>query len=533
MIMRRIFTLCLLACFAFSMNLNAQTERYIDEIFTDIEPVTTEIYGVNATVLLLGVVGEAVPEPLVADLYMPAGDTETERPLVIYAHTGNFLPHPQNGSVSGTRTDSTAVEICSRLARMGYVVASIDYRLGWNPLDTTQIGRTATLINAAYRGVQDARTAVRYFKRTVAELGNPHGIDPNKIVLFGQGTGGYISLAANSLHVYEEVLLNKFFIPDGMGGFIPMVLEDVNGDIFGTSFGIVPPGFPAFPPGDTLCYPNHVGFDSGFQLCVNVGGAMGDSTWLDPGDAPIISIQTPTDPFAPYETATLIVPTTNEPVVEVSGSYDVQRIQDSFGNNAEWYEHDFVDPFSLRADELEGALPASSAQLPGMAVNGLMPITRPTGSEFDSSPWDFWDPATNVNHATGIFLNPDMSPEKARTFIDTIIGYYAPRACITLDLGCDLQGSGITVGVEELTESLVGLQVGPNPGVDQITFTTNNEYPIQDVYVYDLNGRLVKAHVKIENNVFQMDKDALASGMYVAELRFNNNAIVTKRIAFK
>ena len=35
-------------------------------------------------------------------------------------------------------------------ARMGYVVASIDYRVGWN-LAATQSDRTNQLINAAYR----------------------------------------------------------------------------------------------------------------------------------------------------------------------------------------------------------------------------------------------------------------------------------------------------------------------------------------------------------------------------------------------
>lgn len=530
--MKRIYTLCLSMIFLISLNMSAQ-ERYVDEIFTSVDVAENQIYGINATVLLITVVGEAVPQPLLADVYTPTGDTETERPLVIYAHTGNFLPHPQNQSPSGTKTDSTAVEICTRLAKMGYVVANIDYRLGWNPLDTTQIGRTTGLINAAYRGVQDARTAVRYFKKTVAEFGNPHGVDPNKIVMFGQGTGGYISLACNSLDDYNEILLPKFFIPDGLGGFIPMVLEAVNGDIFGTSVGIVPPGYPVFPEGDTLCYPNHIAYDSGFQLCVNVGGAMGDSTWLNAGEAPIVSIQTPTDPFAPYETATLIVPVTNEPVVEVSGSYDVQRIQEAFGNNAEWYEHEFIDPFSIRADDLGGALLPSSSQLPGMAINGLMPIVRPAGSEFDSSPWDFWDPATNANHANGLLTNPDMSPTKARTFIDTIIGYYAPRACITLDLGCDLQGSGITTSIEDLNDTEVGLFISPNPGVEQITFTTSSEFPIQDLYVYDIEGRLVSAHVKIESNNFELQKNALSTGIYVAELRFANNKRITKKVLFK
>jgi carboxylesterase type B len=103
-------------------------------------------------------------ENLLMDVYQPAGDSEADRPVILYFHTGNFLPQYVNGSAVGTRTDSSAVEICSRFARMGYVVASVDYRLGWNPLAGTQTERTTQLIQAAYRGVQDSRTAVRYFR---------------------------------------------------------------------------------------------------------------------------------------------------------------------------------------------------------------------------------------------------------------------------------------------------------------------------------------------------------------------------------
>jgi carboxylesterase type B len=119
--------------------------------------------------------------PQVMDIYTPSGDTESSRPLIVYMHTGNFLPPLLNGSALGTKTDNQAVEICSRFARMGYVVASIDYRLGWNPTAATQAERTYQLINAAYRGVQDARTAVRYFRMNAAEMGNEYGVILEKV----------------------------------------------------------------------------------------------------------------------------------------------------------------------------------------------------------------------------------------------------------------------------------------------------------------------------------------------------------------
>ena len=153
--MKKFLTLAL-SLLAFSQ-LDAQV-RYLNEVFTDVNVTTDVVYGTNVTVLPLLQGSPPAAQPLVCDIYEPAGDTEVDRPLMIYIHTGNFLPQYLNGSAVGTKSDSVAVELCSRYAKMGYVVASIDYRLGWNPLAATQSERTYQLINAAYRGVQDART---------------------------------------------------------------------------------------------------------------------------------------------------------------------------------------------------------------------------------------------------------------------------------------------------------------------------------------------------------------------------------------
>ncbi|MFQ5447190.1 MAG: hypothetical protein ACE5FF_09660, partial [Saprospiraceae bacterium] len=131
------------------------------------------------------------------------------------------------------------------------VAASADYRLGWNPFDPDEVVRRWALVNAMYRSIQDARTAIRFFKGTAAELGNPFGIDLNKIVLWGQGTGGYISLNAMILDDYNKALIPKFLLPGGG----PMISEQVSGDIYGTSVGVVPPGYPIFTPGRYVVLP--------------------------------------------------------------------------------------------------------------------------------------------------------------------------------------------------------------------------------------------------------------------------------------
>ncbi|MEC8400857.1 MAG: hypothetical protein VXZ28_05930, partial [Bacteroidota bacterium] len=304
--------------------------RYLNEVFSDVNVTSDILYGTNVTVAPLLQGGAPAAQPLLCDIYEPAGDTETDRPLIIYIHTGNFLPQYLNGSAVGTKTDSVAVELCSRYAKMGYVVASIDYRAGWNPLAATQSARTSQLINAAYRGVQDARTAVRYFRMTEATEGNPFGIDPGKIGYLGEGTGGYVSYAASTISDYNDIILDDNGAPiakfwtgtPGQPDYIPMVIEAVNGDPEGTSDGFAPAG--VFGPDPVqLCIANHVGYSSDVSFQINLGGALGDLNWLDPGDPAMISFQCPADQFAPYTTAVVVVPTTNENVVEASGAFDI------------------------------------------------------------------------------------------------------------------------------------------------------------------------------------------------------------------
>ena len=182
--MNRIFTLLVFMClFAFSAS--AQ-ERYLDEVFEDVTVTDTIGYGQNTTVILAP---NLIKRPLFYNFYEPAGDTAALRPLIVLFHTGNFLPRLINGQISGSLEDQYIVNMSTRLSKMGYCVAVVDYRKGWNPISDIQEVRTNTLINAAYRGVQDSRTAARYFRLSAGALGNPHRIDPNRIVAWGTGTG--------------------------------------------------------------------------------------------------------------------------------------------------------------------------------------------------------------------------------------------------------------------------------------------------------------------------------------------------------
>lgn len=481
---------------------------FLEDVFDEVSVTPNQIFGVNATILAFQVVGEAIPQPLVMDVYEPVGDTASLRPLVIFWHTGNFLPFPQNGGIGGTIRDSAAVEMCKRLARAGYVSASADYRVGWNPVAPTQDERVYGIINAAYRGVQDANTCVRYWKKTVAEFGNPFRIDTNRIVHMGEGTGGYVGMNTSALDDYIKIPTasnGKFLVSDGMGGFVPMIIQQINGNVEGTSVGISPGAPLPFPAGDTLCYPNHVGYTSTFAASVNLGGAIADTSWIDPGQPPIISVQCPYDPFAPYVEGIVLVPVVNLEVVEVQGSYLVQKLANDYGNNAT------LNPKNVTSFQEEVTASVNSRN---DGYEGLYPIYG-TGGPFDSAPWQYWDTLTNPNSDMGFQTNPDMTREKAHMFIDSIFAYVLPRLYSVLDLA-DLTGTKDLLKVDQIE-----MVTYPNPTSDEVFIGVRKEYPIRNIQVYDLKGSLIETHSGINHNYYNLKVNHYPPGQYILRFQFD------------
>jgi acetyl esterase/lipase len=470
------FTLMLLGAMLF-MSSFAQT-RYLDPVFTKVNKQGPVVYGFNTTILPTAVPGgKPTKQPLVMDVYTPDGDTEKKRPVVLLLHTGNFLPIKTNGGTTGERSDSVMVEMATRFAKMGYVAVSVDYRQGWNPVSKKLNVRINTLINAAYRGVQDVRSCIRFFKKTVDKDNNPFGVDPDKIMVIGQGTGGYISTALATLDNYPEIFAKptkgKFIDIDSVtGNPIPMVIESINGDVEGKKVGFIPKGSGLPFEGDTLCYPNHPAYTSNFQLGVNLGGALADTSWMKKGDVPMISFHVPNDPFAPYNQAVLIVPTTGDKIVEVMGARVIQQQVNKYGNNA-------IFNFINRRDPM-----GDVAKTKNEGLNGLFPVHRPKPAPpstlgGESGPWEWWDAAFWSTQAhpscpAGVPLNlcnfhiinsgsnPDMSKAKALRYIDTVTNFVAPRACMALDLPCKNQVSRTKV---TFSVDMKGETVDPAKGV--------------------------------------------------------------------
>lgn len=161
--------------FFISLSASAQTSkcfRYKDIIFSDISIEKNLSYAAN--------VAKDEKKAYQFDLYQPKEDTVHERPLIIWMHGGGFK--------FGTK-EAKSIQLWSKtFAQRGYVCAAINYRLSKkNPLFHFD-----ELLKASYYSVQNAKTAVSYFKKHHKE----YHIDPDKIILAGNSAGGIIALQA-------------------------------------------------------------------------------------------------------------------------------------------------------------------------------------------------------------------------------------------------------------------------------------------------------------------------------------------------
>ncbi|MBK9017161.1 MAG: T9SS type A sorting domain-containing protein [Saprospiraceae bacterium] len=510
--MKKKFTYLFIALLFTSMQVQAQ--RYLTEIFTSVTPSYNNYYATNMTVIT----GSPEPQDLYVDVYTPDGDTETARPLVLIAHTGSFLPIGTNGTTTGDTSDYAVVTIATRLAKMGYVAAIFSYRKGWNPYSTTVEVRRSQLINAAYKGVQDLRTVTRFFRKNVAEGGNTWGIDPDKIATWGQGTGGYITLASAFL-TQEEIYISKFSDPTTG---VPYVDTLIWGNIDATTTGVFP--IPPF----------HVGYPTNVSLVFNAGGALGDSSWLDPGEIPVLSAHVIRDPYAPSGIDTItgaiqcegavIVPTNGDFVVNVAGSKCVVNRANNNGNNNNLNNAQFSDPITVAIGGQQYAEDNFWAiDLPGV----------------QAGPWEFWNaaywgtiphplcgtvmPPACSFHTINLQTNPDMSQVKADHYIDTLLWFFAPRANDILN--------NVTSTQEVLDGGLIS--VYPNPSDNMVWVEVRNSDKLMErVQLFDLQGRQVSSTNGLRSKSFEIRRNNLPPGMYLVKVAFNDG-IVTKKVMFR
>jgi len=500
---------------------HAQT-RYMDNVFTDVTVTSDVVYGNNLSVLS----GTPVPGDLKMDIYEPTGDIATDRPVIILMHTGNFLPAVFNGSPTGTKTDKSISGTATKLAQRGYVVAAMAYRLGWNPLSVDQSVRTGTIINAAYRAVQDAHTCVRFFRMDATLNGNTYGIDTSKFVVGGIGTGAYVSYGFASFDDYSELEMPKF-LDFSQTPPVPYIDTALSGDFNGEL---------ARP----LNLANHVGYNNAANMIFALGGAMGDSSWMAIGDVPVVSFHAINDPNAPYHYGAVIVPTTGDFVLDASGAHSVIWNANDMGNNDAFATETYTDCFSVRADLInDGRKGLFPFQLPPPGSNTCDDGIDIFYENEQGSPWDWWDEATYINTAFAIgkdgdlencralLSNPNMSQAKGERYMDTIVGYLLPRMYKVL-FGTYIDGI-CYIGIDG-PEGPGEVSIYPNPTTSSVRIST--EELMRTIDLYDVSGRVVFTRSGIDSREFMLGNEGVIPGMYFARIITDYGQATTK-IIFK
>lgn len=473
------------------------------------------------------------------DIYQPDQmvDTEGARPVILLLHTGNFLPPIINGSPTGSKADSSIVNLAKRFAERGYVAVTMNYRGGWLPTNSDPEVRRSSLLNAVYRAIHDAKQCVRTLKQD-ANTVNTYKINPNKIVLFGEGSGGYVSLAYLSMDKFSELSLPKFTWASGPNVGQSYIDTNTVGGLDGLG-GIL-----------NLYQDNGVNSDVAMQ--VNTGGALADTSWLEQGDAPMVSFHAVRDGYAPFENGIVIVPTTNEDVVEVQGPNLFIKRANDFGNNAAFFNTQFFeDPYTDRARSVYGN--AYSYYLPAPNNNvtvtpyleGCFPVVLPLAPsqlQNGGAPWQWWDLNTltavvagvngqlgtnydaNAIHQGGLASNPNMSPTLGNAWLDTIQGYALPRVMLALNL------PGAQVFSVNENPAVSAIDIYPNPVNDRLTIDLNEvTTSVSKVELMNSLGQIVRSE-NVSNLVIEWSIPGLDSGIYFLNFEFENGERATRKV---
>ena len=223
------------------LNTLAQQSRYTDDLFPGSDTMTL-VYGTNVNYI-------NQPVNLLIDYYLPRGDSDQNRAAVIFVHGGGFR--------SGHRNNDAILELCSKLARKGFVAASIDYRTGLYSDSETELSA------AIVRSVQDLNAAIRFTRAHAGLL----GIDTNLIFISGASSGGI------------TVLQKAFLKPDSTA--LMLGVSSLQALEAGTNF-----------------LPNSSDAAGVFSLW----GAVFDTSWITASDLPVGCVHSEADSTIPYIT---------------------------------------------------------------------------------------------------------------------------------------------------------------------------------------------------------------------------------------
>lgn len=320
--------------FLMSLSLFAQTPcdqgRYSTELFSNVTVTSNINFGQNTSF-------SGATTQLDMDIYEPTGDTETARPLIVWAHGGSFI--------GGSKGDSDITTLANAFAKRGYVCASIEYRLGMWPIDSVNATK------AVLRAVQDMKAAVRYFYKD-RQTTNTYKIDTNVIIVGGSSAGAITALHMAYLDKTCEI-----------EEYISTATLNSMGGMDGTS--------------------GNPGYSSNIHAVVNLAGALASYGWMESGDVPCVSLHGDNDGTVPYGFGQASVSGFN--VIHMDGSQMLKARAQAVGVDLSLYTHYGADhaPYAMSSAYMDTTITYVSKYLTdflGCSESTVIAENTPTGT---------------------------------------------------------------------------------------------------------------------------------------------------------
>ena len=139
-------------------------------------PMENDINFTKVFLKLLPKTISSKQQDLCLDLYIPENDNVTRHPLFVLLHGGAYFV--------GDKGTKNMRGWCEHFAQCGYVVASVNYRMGFS------ISKSS-IQQCGYQAIQDAHAALRYLVAHAEE----YQIDPDYIFIAGTSAGSITALA--------------------------------------------------------------------------------------------------------------------------------------------------------------------------------------------------------------------------------------------------------------------------------------------------------------------------------------------------
>ena len=245
---------CISQLFSATLSCLEPPNRFRNEIFANVNETDSISFGQNQNPLF-----NNRQENLLLDIFQPANDICTKRPLVIFMHGGWMQSGDRKGESGSNR----------RFAKRGYVAASIEYRLGVGGVFTPK-----NFATPGFMATQDVRAAIRFFRKNAAV----YGIDTNFIYVGGCSAGAYAAL-------FTAYLDNTSEIPPYVdAGALAGGLEGNSGN---------------------------PGYSSKFSGVLSLSGGVLDTNWINQGNIPMVAVQCAADPIVPPGSDSLRNPNTH------------------------------------------------------------------------------------------------------------------------------------------------------------------------------------------------------------------------------